>query len=685
MTGAVARGDRRPVSALATIRPTEQARGLDGLWDRIARRINAGHRSSSSFMREAALVVAESEALRNTENGAIVEELRSATPRLIRPHADRGALRRTLAMTHRLAARTLKLEARQNQVAAALALLDGSLAELATGEGKTLSAALAAVVEALRGSPCHIVTANDYLARRDAAWVEPLLDPLGLRVASVTEASSLDTRNTAYRADICYATARELTADFLRARLAVRADARRAPAALRATCPTLSDAIAGPDPAPAYRLPRAVIVDEADFVLIDDAVTPLILSSRTDHKADPVPLVAARDAAAALRPSLHFTFDHHTKRAMLTRAGRDAVDHNHAQLPDNLHNELQGLLPRDRDHLVATALAAAHGYREGVDYALINTADTADTADRPRIAIIDPATGRSSTDRAWQGGVHEAVQVKHGITPSASSTTSIAMPFQRFFRLPFRLAGLTGTAADAAPEFARVYRLPVATIPRHTPNRLITKPTRWFRSGDLADEQAAALTAERVAAGRPVLIASDSVERSERLAAVFADHGIAHRVLNAVRHESEAAIIAEAGAHGAVTIATNMAGRGTDIVIHDAARAAGGLAVITLCPGVSRRYERQMVGRAARQGQPGEHLPLLSADDQLLARHAKVLAAIAARIMPEHTSGPASSRLANLIIRIAQRRAERRAARLHRDLAHRAASLDEALAFAGPE
>mgnify|MGYP006279105297 CR=1 FL=1 len=678
MTAAIAKADRRTASALASIRPAERSEGLDGAWDRLAWRLRARHRSASSLRREASRVITASREMRGTDSAALAEQLHRAAPRLIGTNAGRKALSDALATAHRLAAQTTHLEARPNQVAAALALLDGSLAELATGEGKTLSAALAAVIEALRGSPCHVVTANDYLARRDAEWIEPLIDPLGLRAASVTEASPFDARSNAYRADICYGTAREFTADFLRARLAIRADARRAPAAIRALCPTLTAAIAGPDPNPAYRLPRAVIVDEADFVLIDDAITPLILSSRTDHDTDPAPFRAAREVADTLKQPKHFVFDQHTKRATLTQAGRDAIDRYHAPFQDHL----QRLLPRDRDHLVTTALAAAHGYREGVDYAIIQTAGS--DADH-RIAIIDPATGRPSTDRTWQNGVQEAVQVKHGITPSATSTTSIAMPFQRFFRLPFRLAGLTGTAADAASELARVYRLPVVSVPRHTPSRLITNPTRWFRAGRFADEEAAALTAERLAQGRPVLIASDSVARSERLAAVFTRYQIAHRVLNAVRHESEAAVIAAAGMPGAVTIATNMAGRGTDIALHDAARAAGGLTVITLCPGLSRRYERQMVGRAARRGQPGEHFPLASADDELLARHAPILAAIAARIMPERTNRQPWTLAAGLIVRRAQRRAERRAARLRQDLARRSASLDEALAFAGPQ
>lgn len=657
--------------------PAQTPDGLDDLAARALRRLRSRAISPARLMHEAASIQARTRALTPTADDELRAMASNAQHELRRRKPAQHAVHDAIALATEAARRTLLLDAHTNQIATALALARGQLVELATGEGKTLAAAIAATVEALRAPACHIVTANDYLAERDATETSPLFHFFGLTTAHITEHSSVSDRANAYNAHVCYATAREFVADFLRLRLTARSRQRPASATLHRLAPTLvgSPGQHPPPITPPYRLPRCVIVDEADFVLIDDAVTPLILSSPAEDTGETdAHHTAAREVASSLIPTADFEVDAAARSVRITARGRRAADNHPAW------RATPNLAPRERDHLLDTALAAQHLFIEDRDYTI-----STNQGERT-IVITDQATGRPAHERSWRGGIQQAVEAKHNITPTPPSTTSASISFQRYFRLPFKLAGLTGTAADARNEFADVYDLGVVSLPTHSPTRRSRSALRLFPTADGANAAAIREAQTRINAGQPVLIAADTVERSSTISRLLTERAINHTLLNATNNAEEAQAIANAGVSSAVTVATAIAGRGTDIKPDQAALDAGGLCVITLTPAVSRRYERQIVGRAARQGQPGHHVPLAAADDALLTKHTPILTGLITlghRHKPTATQRPLPApALAHALIRHAQRRAERRNAKARAALAKRELALDLAIAFA---
>ena len=493
-------------------------------------------------------------------------------------HADHTNRHRSLAAAALAAEASLGLRAHDTQLAAAHALLSGCFVEMATGEGKTLVVALAATAGALSGLPVHVITANDYLVERDAAEMAPLFAHLGLRVATVCASDAPAQRHTAYGADITYLTARELVFDALR-------DAVLAPTE-RDTLLNQTRHFTDPTRA-AQRLQRGqhmAIIDEADSVLIDEARIPLILSRPQTTALDTAALKAALACATGLRATQHFQLDTESRRVTLTDAGRLAA-------------ESLGGHRRARDARLCQALVALHLYRRDRDYVVKDD----------RVQIIDTQTGRIADGRAWSQELHRFIELKEGCPLGQETTTAAQMTYQRFFPRYRHLAGISGTLAEAAAELATVYDRPIIRLPTHKPLARHIAPPRVFATQHAMWQAAAERAAALAEQGRAVLIGTDSVRDSRQLAATLTAAGIEHTVLDALQDADEAAIVAQAGQPGRITVATRMAGRGTDIRLADAVRAAGGLHVI--CSQPTHRPPTHRSQRAAGRPRQRRALP----------------------------------------------------------------------------
>jgi preprotein translocase subunit SecA len=550
-----------------------------------------------------------------------------------------------LAMVAEFAQRRLGLAPYPTQLLAAWLMLEGRFAEMATGEGKTLAAGIGAAAAALAGVPVHLLTANDYLVQRDREKMLPLFDALGLSSACVLPSMTRAEREAAYRCDIVYLTARELAFDYLRDHLLL--SGVRDPRLLRAlaisqgepgrestdfgalsamfdasTRAASLDVISAPDTAPSTQLqPQGpvpvlpglclALIDEADSILLDEATTPLILAAAADE-TQTASFERAMAIARTLRRGRDYAIDSAQRRAELTDDGRAAVGAAVAGLQGD-----KGLLrPARRAHeLVAAALSACHALQRDRDY----------TVAGGKLQLIDEVTGRIADGRQWTGPLQAMVELKEGLAPSPATRVSAQITYQRFFPRYLRVGGMSGTLMEARRELrvlydSRVQRVPLAKADRR----------RWFGErlfADAASRDAALVARVRrvVALGRPVLVGTDSVAASVRVAQALQAAGIDNQLLNAAQDAHEAACIKRAGCSGVVTVATNIAGRGTDIVLDAAARAAGGLHVVATMRNRARRIDRQLIGRAARHGDPGSAERLLSLDDALFAEHLPAL------------------------------------------------------------
>ncbi len=651
--------DRTWRALSAPIESTREPEGLDFLTREAAAIVRSRVPRTHRYLEHASRVLAEREPLTTIDDEALTERTRSMLVPFIREKSIEDRLA-ALACITEVANRTVGLLAHREQVAAALAMIDGCVVEMATGEGKTLSALLAAPVLAAARKGCHVVTANDYLAQRDADWTRPCFERLGLRVASITGETKTDERRDAYRAEVTYSTSRELAADFLRDRLALGELRSVGPHAVRVL---IAGSLAVPQPL--QRGLHSAIVDEADFVLIDDAVTPLLISAEDGSAPSPEEYHEGRRIALALQRDQHFTVDLAHREIRLLASASRAIDEAAQGGP------LADRLPRDRDTMVRQALSAEYLYQRDRHYIVRED----------EIVIVDESTGRTMPDRTWRDGMHQAVEAKENLEVRSAKRTVARISFQRFFRMYPHLAGMSGTALEARREFVRIYRSPVVPMPTHEPSRRRVAADRVFVTAAERDEAVADEAARRSKAGQPVLIGSSSVAESERLSALLTARGVEHAVLNAVRHEQEADVIGAAGEPGRVTVATNMAGRGTDIRLADESREAGGLCVIAAGRALSARIDRQLFGRCARQGDPGEVVILSSLEDEIAERFFPRLRGLLAQFK----SGGLRERLIPLVQRSAQRRAEAIAYSQRRGVLKSDDWLEDSLGFAGRE
>jgi preprotein translocase subunit SecA len=536
------------------------------------------------------------------------------------------------------------------QIAAGAILHHGALAEVATGEGKTLIAILPATLNALAGKGVHVTTVNDYLALRDAEWTARVYNALGLSVGVLQQKLPDDDRTEAYRCDITYGTASEFGFDFLRDRLKIKSTSgQQVP--FWAPWVTTGAAVRPADPK-VQRGHHFALVDEADNIFIDEARTPLVISSptRPATEEEAVVYVWSDKLAKEMVRDKHFTLDEKKQKVELTDEGRQVIrwsnppwgEHSHAM--DKLHEHVE------------RAIHANHRFRRDQHYMI---------SPEQKIVIIDESTGRPMPDRQWNEGLHQAVEAKEAVPITLAAKHAAQITYQSYFKLYKKLAGMSGTAIQNFWEVRRVYKIWVVPVPTNRPPKRTVLPDRVFPTEDAKFDAVVEQVLKLKAAGRPVLIGTRSVDKSEKLSHKLHQAGIAHEVLNAKpgKLDREADIVAQAGRAGTVTIATNMAGRGTDIILggnaetiawarlraalnlpskrdvppdlmrqtieqveHEehtreegrAVAAAGGLHVLGTERHEAARIDRQLIGRAARQGDPGSCQFFLSLEDELL-------------------------------------------------------------------
>lgn len=550
-------------------------------------------------------------------------DLQQTTTRLRERHQQGESLDQLLpeafAATREAAVRALGLRHYDVQLIGGMVLHQGKIAEMKTGEGKTLMSTLAVYLNTIADSGVHVVTVNDYLARRDAAWMKPVYESLGLTVGVVVPGMGPEDKRAAYAADVTYATNNELGFDYLRDNMAFSVEQR------------------------AQRSQAFAIVDEVDSILIDEARTPLIISGPADE--GPELYVKINRIVPNLEPQQEedgpgdFSLDEKSRQVYLTEDGMAKVESllNQAgllQADDSLYNANNlGLM-----HTLNAALRAHHLFQKDVDYIVKDG----------EVVIVDEFTGRTLAGRRWSEGLHQAIEAKEGVPIQRENQTLASITFQNYFRLYDKLAGMTGTADTEAYEFQTIYGLEVVVIPTHRPMIREDRADLVFLDQTQKFEAIVKDIEDCVARQQPVLVGTTSIETSEQLSAVLAEKKITHEVLNAKQHEREAVIVAQAGQTSAVTIATNMAGRGTDIVLggnleaeraelddnsdpdqlaslkadwdkrHETVLQAGGLHIIGTERHESRRIDNQLRGRSGRQGDPGSSRFYLSLDDSLM-------------------------------------------------------------------
>ena len=570
-----------------------------------------------------------------------------------------ASLHSALMMVAEASARSLGLRPYPTQLLGAAVLLRGRLAEMQTGEGKTLTAGVAACVAGAAGVRTHVVTVNDYLAERDAQHLAPLYGFFGLTVGVVVHGVAPDAKRRAYACDVAYCTNKELVFDYLRDR--VSAGGRATSAQLQAR--RLFGSGAAP---PLLSGLHFAIVDEADSILIDEARTPLILAEKAGEVEHAESFTQALEVARTLQAGEHYVLEAQRREVSLTPLGSLAV----AQATAGLAAPWQAR--SQREHLVSQALRAVHLFLRDKQYLV-----DADGL----VQIIDEYTGRVLPGRSWEQGLHQMIEAKEGCELSQRTHTLARITYQRFFGRYLRLSGMTGTAREVAGELSVVYRLDTAAIPTHRPSARKWLPTVVCR--DEASKWAAVATAVAAAQlrGQPVLVGTRSVQASERLSEVLEQRAIAHAVLNARQDQSEAEIVACAGQAAGVTVATNMAGRGTDIVLGEGVAACGGLLVVLTEFHESPRIDRQLIGRCARQGDPGMCVAVVAVDDELFTRYAPA----ARRSVLAQASGLPGQGAATVDAcrRWAQWGAERMHARTRRDTLKQDRKLDNLLSFTG--
>ena len=487
-----------------------------------------------------------------------------------------AVLPEVFALVREASTRVLGMRHYDVQLLGAMALHNGKIAEMKTGEGKTLVATLAVILNSLEGKGVHVVTVNDYLAKRDAEWMGRLYNFLGLSVGVIVAGLSDEQRKEAYGADITYGTNNEFGFDYLRDNMKFYAEQL------------------------VQRGHHYAIVDEVDSILIDEARTPLIISGASDESTDLYQKVD--EVVRTLEKEKHYTVDEKGKTASLTDEGVLYVEE---QLGiENLYDTAN----ITAQHHVLQSLKAHTVFRRDVDYIVKDD----------QVVIVDEFTGRLMAGRRFSDGLHQALEAKEHVTVAAENQTLASITFQNYFRMYDKLSGMTGTADTEAVEFAQIYGLEVSTIPPNRPMVRKDMPDLIYRTRREKMQAIIQAIKELHATGQPVLVGTISIETSELISQLLKREGVPHSVLNAKHHAQEAEIVAQAGQAGKVTIATNMAGRGTDIKLGEGVVELGGLHILGTERHESRRIDNQLRGRSGRQGDPGSSRFYLSLEDDLM-------------------------------------------------------------------
>jgi len=570
---------------------------------------------------------------------------------------------KAFALIREAAGRSLGLRHYDVQLYGGWLMMQGMLAEMQTGEGKTLTTALPACTAALGGIPVHVITANDYLAKRDCETLEPLYKRLGLTSGWVIDGMTPDQCREAYQADIVHTTNKQIAFDYLRDRIAMGDDTGDLRLQYRHIRSQLNPEMAG------QLMLRGLcfaIVDEADSVLIDEANTPLIITRILPNEDSTETYSDALFLASSLLINDDYTTDPQKRSVALTPDGEDKLEQRVSKLPELWCNK------RKRESLVKQALAANLFYLRDRDYLV----------EQEKVQIIDQSTGRLMPDRSWEQGLHQMIEAKEGCVISEQREALARISYQRFFSRYLRLGGTSGTLNEVAQELQQVYDLRVRKVAPNKPSIRRLIGTRIYR--DSAAKKMALLKRieELHRTGRPILIGTCSVEESEQVSTWLEQEAIKHRVLNARQDQQEADIVAAAGTRGAITVATNMAGRGTDIALGEGVKTLGGLHVISLSLKSSYRLDRQLFGRCARQGDPGSAETILSLQDAALENcRGSTILNLLSRLCGH--GKPIPGWAGQFVLRRAQHSHEVQQTKVRRTLMKQDKQLKRTLAFAG--
>ncbi|WP_130469901.1 DEAD/DEAH box helicase [Candidatus Magnetaquicoccus inordinatus] len=626
---------------------------------RWSRRKHASTTQQDQFLAEVAAAEQRLQALTKEEGQKFLAELR----RKLRQH---GFVDATVAMAfaflRQQAGELLAMRHFPTQMRGGYLLLHGYVVEMDTGEGKTLTATLTAATAALAGLAVHVVTVNDYLAERDSQRMAPLYKACGLSTGVILESMSPEEKQQQYAADIVYCTNKTLVFDYLRDRLQMGDHLQPLSMAIKQLTQPSGRALL-------LRGLQFAIVDEADSIFIDEARTPLILAS---ERSNPLLESFYRQAISVAR-QLQAESD-------FILAGRDPQLTQHGQsrlleISSTWGGLWNGALRAEE--VVRLALSALYGFTRDVHYIVRNMDGVA------KVMIVDEHTGRVMPDRSWERGLQQLIEIKEDVPLTPEKEVLARISYQLFFRRYLYLSGMTGTCREVKEELADVYGLGVIRLQPYRPSRRTLLPTRLFATAEARWQAVVEAVRQRAAHGQALLVGTRSIAASEHLSALLQAADLPHRLLNAKQDKLEADLIAEAGRPGQVTIATNMAGRGTDIRPEEKVLQAGGLHVILTEGHDNARVDRQLIGRSARQGDPGTAESLLSLEDELLRERMPTVGAKFAILLKAYPQSRLLQRVAATLYRLAQWHTERGQRRIRRRLLQADFQMRQALSFSG--
>ncbi len=505
------------------------------------------------------------------------------------------------AMIREVAWRIRKEKHYKVQIAGALAIYAGNIAEMATGEGKTLTAVIPAIIAGWRGKGCHVITVNDYLAKRDAIEMTPLYNFCGVSVEYIISDMEPAERKITYLADVTYCTNKDVVADYLRDKIALNGRGNLQNSILKEVAGKNNQGLS----VLMQRGLEYAIIDEIDSVLIDEATTPVIISGEGENKQQSDAYQIANEIVKSFNKDEHYSVNLKTREVIVKEKGDILLDEKTENL-DGIWNTV-----RRKKEILKQAISAKELFIKNDHYIIKDD----------KIVIIDESTGRLMPDRSWRQGIHELLELKEEVELSPPKETYEEISFQRFFNLYNKVSGLTGTASEASDELWSIYDLSIVKIP---PNKKCIRkiyPTKYFTTLDNKWNKIVNTIKEINKTGQPILIGTRSVDDSKTLSQLLFKENLEHSLLNAENDENEAVIIKDAGQSYKITVATNMAGRGTDIKLSDSAKSAGGLFVIVSEKNESPRVDRQLIGRCSRQGDAGTAQFFLSCEDKIFTKY----------------------------------------------------------------
>ncbi len=508
---------------------------------------------------------------------------------------------RAFALVQVAGQRQIQMQHYDVQLLGGYAMCQGHVAEMRTGEGKTLTATLPMFVHALAGRGALLATSNDYLAKRDAEWMQPVYRSLGMKIGVIQTEMSREQRRAAYQCDITYGTMKEFGFDFLRDHSMEREQKQRELWHGGAQGGVAEAAASKP----VHRQPHFLLIDEADSILIDDARTPLIISSAEDgatHEQQKALYTWSAKAALRFEEDRDYWYDREKRRVDLTPEGTALV----RDTPKPY--ELAGVGLLEMYDFMERAIQVGRDYKRDRDYVVR----------KGEIVIVDEATGRISEGRRWSRGIHQAIEAGEGVEITMDTNTSAKITVQSFVSRFPHIAGMTGTAYSSRKEFKKIYHTGVTVIPTNRPPKRVDQPIKYFFSEEDKFNEVVKDVIEIHGTGRPILIGTRSIAKSNQVSQLLKKANVEHEVLNARQIEREAEIVENAGLRGKITVATNMAGRGTDIKIDDEVKQLGGMHVIGTEMHESSRIDQQLFGRCGRQGDPGSVQLYIAAEDKLL-------------------------------------------------------------------